>query len=178
MQSKQRATMSRWLVAGMLCVFAASACDDEESGANILSLNAGGFGNDSAVVHTRVTFPGFDRNFVNYGKSGPLTIPVSARSGTIRMQFARIKGPSDTIGKADLSLKITPGFAYSAFFMRLPAGMPSGCFGCNGESKSPMAGSASASTDSMHLSYSSGLPLCKGCVAKGRDRAVVVARKE
>lgn len=176
MQSKQRATMSRWLVAGVLCVFAISACAAND--ANTLSLSAGGFGNDSAVAHARVTFPGFDRNFVDYGKSGPVTIPVASRSGTIRMQFARIKGQSDTIGKAEVSLKITPGYVYSAFFMRLPAGMPVGCFGCNGELKSPMIGSASASTDSMHLSYSRALPLCKGCVTQVRDRAMVVARKE
>ena len=178
MQSRQRATMSRWLMVGVLCVAAVAGCDDDDNGANTLSLSAGGFGNDSAVVHTRVTFPGFDHNFVDYAKFGPVTIPVLARSGTIRMQFARIKGQSDTIGRADLSLKITRGNGYSASFVRLPAGMQVGCFGCNGELKSPMIGSASASTDSMHLSYSNSPPLCKGCVAVRTERVRMVARRE
>ena len=178
MRSTQRATMSRWLAGTLLGAVAICSCDDPESRANSLSLTAGGFGNDSAVVHTRVTFPGFDNNFVDYGRLGPVTIPVAARSGTIRLRFARIKGQSDTIGKADLSLKITRGNVYGAFFIRLPAKTPLGCFGCTGQLKFPMTGSASASTDSMHLDYSNSPPLCKGCVTQRSESIRVVAGRE
>ena len=178
MQSKQRTTMLRWLVTGLFSAIAVTACKNDDNVANTLSLGASGLGTDSAVVHTRVTYPGFDQNLVGYGGSGQVTIPVLARSGTIRMQFARIKGKADTIGRADLSLKITRGNVYSAFFIRLPAGMPVGCFGCSGELKSPMMGSASASTDSMHLAYSSSPPLCKGCITIRSERVKMVAKRE
>jgi hypothetical protein len=175
MRSKQTAKMLRWVMAAMLCVVAACSGDDR---ANLLTLTAGSIGKDSGVTHALVTFPGFAQNFVDYGKVGPVTIPVVARSGTIRMQFSRIRGNADTIGRGELSLKITRGNAYSALFTRLSANALFGCFGCNGDLKFPMTGSASASSDSMHIYYSNSLPLCKGCLTQRRDSAVMVARAD
>ena len=178
MQSGPRATKSRWLMVTVLCVVAVCGCDDTDNGANVLSISGGGIRNDSAALHTRVMFPGFDNNFQDYGKLGPVYIPVRARSGTIRLQFASIKGVADTIGKGEVLLTIKRGNGYGAFFVRLPAKMPVGCFGCTGELVFPMTGTAAASTDSMHLSYSNSPPLCKGCVARRSQRVEAVALRE
>ena len=178
MQSRQRATMSRWLVTALWCA-GVTACDDADNGANTLSLSYSGLVNDSAIVHAHVTFPGFDQNFAGYGKLGPVVIPVRPRSGTIRLQFARIKGQADTIGKGEVSLKITQGNVYGALFVRVPANYPEQfCFGCTGNLKFPMVGSASASTDMNYLSYTNAPPLCEGCVTQVRERGIVVARKD
>lgn len=178
MQTGQRATMSRWLVAAALSVFAISGCASDDE-ANTLFLSYSAAVQDSAVTHAHVTFPGYNRTFVDYGRFGPVAIPVDSRFGIIRVQFSRIKGQADTIGRGEISLQITRGNVYGADFTRVPANLSGPtCFGCSGYKNFPMIGSARASTDSMHLSYTNSKPLCDGCVAMVRDSVIVVARRE
>ncbi len=159
----------------LLLLVALTGCDDRPH--NLLNIHASRTIAAGATVTATVEMPGVrlvfsDSQLVDQG----VGLPVTARSGDIRIQFVATKSVTDTIARGEVSLRITPGNNYSAFVNRQGAQIGNACFGCTGTIRYPLAGSESASTDSLWLYYLNSPPLCKGCLTEMR-RAAADARR-
>lgn len=156
----------------------ASACSYTSEYANQLVVASTGVAADGSRTSAIVEMPGMSRTLTPEQVAASAEFAVRARNGKILVKFIRVKGVADTIGRAQVSFDIVKGYQYYAGLRRLPAGSFSGCIGCSGSLKFPLTGSESASTDSLHIDFVYGVPLCKGCVAVRGDRGRMVAARE
>lgn len=90
------------------------------------------------------------------------TVPVE-KAGTLKVSFVQTKSATDTIASGEVELPMGEDYEYAVRVHRMPAGMPSGCFGCTGERTFPLRGSEQQSTDVIVVSYVARVP-CKDCV--------------
>ena len=146
--------------------------------ANVLRVESLGVPADGSRSYGLVEMPGVTRTVSPEDLSVGAAFAVRGNGGKILVKFVRILGTADTIGQAQISFDVVKGNTYYAGFTRRPAGKFNGCIGCSGTVSFPMTGSLSASTDSVHIDYVSGEPLCRGCVAMRPDSVRMVARRE
>lgn len=162
-QHVQRGLRTVWVVVALAAC--ASACSSEPQ--NVLDIQAGVYTREKPTITALVEMPGLRFALADaqiHGQS--FQMPVTARSGDIRITFIVTKSVTDTIGRGEVTLPITRGHNYSANLFRQPAGLGYGCFGCTGSKRYPLIGSERGSTDTLWLYYTNAEPLCKGCVAE------------
>lgn len=169
----------RAAVLGVMAVAASGACNQWQSpDENVLTLSVNRFPADSAQTFAILDMPGVVQTLNETQLSARARFGVQAKSGTIRVRFARVKGVADTISRGEISFEIVKGYMYYADFGRERANQPNICIGCGGWRLFPMTGSESGSTDVMRLNFAYGLPLCEDCVAVRGEAVRMVARRE
>ncbi|MEP6832987.1 MAG: hypothetical protein ABJB74_06310 [Gemmatimonas sp.] len=170
---------ARAVLVGMMAIVALGDCNEWKSpDENVLTLSANQFPADSAQTFATLDMPGVAQILNETQLNARAQFTVKAKSGTIRLKFARVKGIADTISRGEISFDIVKGYTYYADFSREHPTAPHICIGCGGWLLFPMIGSEHGSTDVMRLNYTNGLPLCQGCVAVRSEGVKMYARRE
>ncbi|MDQ6612072.1 MAG: hypothetical protein M3Y64_06540 [Gemmatimonadota bacterium] len=146
--------------------FIAAACGSPDDVSD-LHLGASLSKPVGATITARIEQPGSVQVISNDELRAPSSgttahLSVGIR-GNMTITFLVTTTASDTIGLIEINLGLHRKYIHSVTVTRQPAGSPWRCLGCGSLLKFPFRGSEKATTDSLFVYVTSGVP-CKECV--------------